>query len=184
MECQVTTPVFIQAVPWRPERARRAEELAAATGGTIVWDQKRSAWSTWLMVLRAMGQGPAIILEDDVRLCSGWREKVEEGIADHPDSVIRFFSQGGPGGWRPGIQYYCNPCSYFPKGAAASLREWIRTHPTGHLRGLHDHSVGEWLASRGEDYWTHVPSLVQHESFRSLIDPNRPLVRQSPTFEE
>lgn len=180
----MTTPVVIQAVPWDARRSVRAIRLAEETGGIIVWDQSHSAWETWLRVLEAMESGPAIVLEDDVRLCDDWRERIEESIAERPDSVIRFFSQGGPGGWRPGSAYYCNPCSYLPRGAAESLLEWIRSHDTTHLHDLHDHSVGEWLHSRGEDYWTHVPSLVQHESLPSLIDPHRPLHRESPTFKQ
>ena len=86
------TPTFIQAVPWIPERTKRAVGLMRETNGLIVWDREFSSFETYLDLLRAVGYGPAIMLEDDVDLVPNWREQVEEEIAKHPDDVIQMFT--------------------------------------------------------------------------------------------
>lgn len=186
----MTTPVIIMAVPFIPERLKNAVELKKATGGEIVLDQKRSVMHTFTLVLEEAGQDPVIILQDDVYLAQDWRAKVEAVIAEHPTSVCQFFSlrksdlEHGAR-WQPGSAYLANTCFYLPKGYAAELleftREWIEQNPehTGD-----DTCLSEWLASRKERYWHHVPSLVQHHVWKSAINDRRSSKRQSPTFEE
>lgn len=180
----MTTPVFIQAVPWLPQRTKRAVEVARETGGTIVWDSQRSAFETFKDVLRAIGDGSAVLLEDDVRLATGWREKVEAVIAEHPDEVINFFSiRPVPAGFYEAQTYGGNVCCYFPAGDAASLLGWFSDRDSPFLRDYHDLSVGRWLAKQGRGYWQASPSLVQHEPWVSVVLPHRSRKRQSATFE-
>lgn len=185
----MTTRTLIMAVPWEEERAARARELQAQTGGEIVWDETRNAFDTWRKVLRTVGDGPALILEDDVRLVPGWRKRVEAALEGHRDHVVQFFSmrkkdQTEGSRWEPGRTYSMNQCYYLPAGEARELlnfsKDWVRRNPenpTGY-----DLAMAASMASRGVHYWLHAPSLVQHERWVSQINPRRPRHRQSKTF--
>lgn len=186
----MSTPVFIMAVPFDPRRAVNAKRLADETGGTVVWDEKQSIVDTFLRLLEAAGDGPAIFMQDDVRLTSRWREKVEEVIAEHPDAVCQFFSIRKAdltlgARWERGSAYLMNQCWYAPPTYAAQLRvfaeKWFDERP-GHTGD--DTCVGEFLKSRRERYWHHVPSLVQHNEWVSAVSQARSSKRLSPTFEE
>ena len=172
--------VFIMAVPFVPKRTKRAVELQRETGGTVVWDSTQNAWDTWQKTLLAVGNQPAVILEDDVQLAADWLPKVEAAISEHPDDLIQFFSRRAADAvlgsrWQPGRSYLMNQCHYLPSGMAHSLRiftrDWHDRHPE-HPTGT-DSAIADYLRSRKMRYWLHVPSLVQHEPWRSEINPTR-----------
>lgn len=183
------TRTLIQAVPWLPERTKRAITLSQLTDGEIVWDQKKNAMDTWRLVMAAAGDDAVIVLEDDVELAENWRERIEAAIAERPLQVIQFFSMRGAdltvgSRYEPGRTFLMNQCYYLPEGYARQLLEFAdgweeRTskHPWGY-----DIAMATWLQGRKEKYWLHVPSLVQHEPWESQIDTRRPRRRQSATF--
>jgi hypothetical protein len=182
------TEVLIMAVPWVPERTLRAVKLMHLVGGRIVWDEKHDGMDTWLRTLDEAGIEPVIILEDDVILSSRWQEAVEAEIDDHPTSVIQFFSRGKDdlihgSRWRPGSSFSMNQCYYLPAGAAWSLRlfadTWMQEHPGDNG---YDLLMAAWLKSTGQRYWLRVPSLVQHEEWKSQLG-SRSSKRQSTTFD-
>lgn len=184
------TPVYIMAVPFIMERVKNAKRLADETGGTVVFDQTRNIMDTYVLVMEAAGEGPCIVLQDDVYLHPEWRERVEGEIDKHPDSIIQFFSLKKrdatlPPRWEPGKKYFWNQCYYLPKGypplLAEAAREWQRKYPrhTGD-----DTCMAAWLDERGEDYWHYAPSLVQHMPWTSSVYTPRSPLRQSPSFEE
>lgn len=186
----MATRTLIMAVPWVPQRAVRAKALMEETGGEVVWDTEHNPYTTWRDLLTRAGDEPVIVLEDDIYLCDDWRGKVEAAIAEHPDSVIQFFSLRGAkdaemgSRWEPGRTYIMNQCHYLPAGAAASLLDflvtWLEQRPDGETG--HDLAIADWMKSTKQRYWLHVPSLVQHEPWRSEIHPRRPRNRQSPSF--
>lgn len=183
------TPTFIMAVPWVEERRERAEDLKRETQGKIVWDTDHHAFHTWRSVLKALGSKPGIIIEDDVVLAPNWRNRIEDVIREHPDEVIQFFSMRGADltvGSRsePGRTFMMNQCYYLPAGAAKQLLDFTedwdhvgQENPTGY-----DVAMAEWMKVTKRRYWLHVPSLVQHEPWRSEINSRRPRNRQSETF--
>lgn len=185
----MSTRTLIMAIPWDQRRVRRAIELKKSTGGEIVWDQERNAMATWRSVLREAGEDPVIILEDDIHLAPRWRERVEHVIEEIPNSVVQFFSlrkrdltEGSR--WEPGRTFMMNQCYYLPQGVAARLLEysegWEENNPEN-VTG-YDILMARWMQETGQRYWLHVPSLVQHEPWRSEIQPRRPVNRQSPSF--
>lgn len=183
------TPTFIMAVPWVPERAQRAKELAADTRGRIVWDEKRHAFHTWRLVMKAIGEGPAIVIEDDVILGEDWRNRAEAVISEHRADVIQFFSMRKAdltvgSRYEPGRSFLMNQCYYLPPGAAKALLDFTedwdhagQEHPTGY-----DIAMAKWMQATKQKYWLHVPSLVDHEPWTSEINSRRPRNRQSLTF--
>lgn len=186
------TPTLIQAVPWEPERTKIAVQLARDTGGEIIWDQDYSGLETFLRVLEAAGDGPMILLEDDVMLAVHWRSRVEAVIEQHPQRMILFFSMRekdsvlGSRLMEPET-YYSTLCAYFPPTYAAQIREWVGDRRPSLWKQFHDHVPGAWLNTqrKGERYWLQVPSLVQHRGdLPSVATPkDRRRNRVSPSFE-
>lgn len=180
--------VIIQAVPWEARRAANARRLAAQTGGTIVWDEGRDPYGTFLRVLAEFGDRAGWLLEDDVVLCRDWAERAAEVVEQHHGLVIRGFSLGTRSGLVRGIEFYSTACVFLPAGTARAILDFEETLTPAvrrreHLDQLHDHLIGMWLAHTRQDYWLHTPSLVQHHRWPSLVDPRgRGLDRVSPTF--
>lgn len=177
------TRTLVMGVPWIPERTKRAVNLAQETGGEVVWDQTHNAFDTWQSVLAIAGDDAVVILEDDVRLAIGWRAQIEEAIAEHPNSIIQFFSLRGEkeSGWRKGRTFLMNQCYYLPVGVAKKLlefsRTWVEENPK--FKTGYDITMATWMKQNGVDYWMRVPSLVQHEDWRSEINTKRPRNRQA-----
>ena len=181
----MSIPVFIQAVPWWPARTKNAIALAQATGGTVIWDEHQSGYLTYLKVLEAVGDSPAVILEDDVELSAHFDDIVDEAVDSRGDSVINFFSyRWKRGGWRRGNTYTANVCHYLPEGAAASLLEGAEQWNSTRTWRLPDQDmmIRDWLVAGARDYWFHVPNPVQHLTFPSVTADYRSLNRTSPTF--
>jgi hypothetical protein len=59
--------------------------------------------------------------------------------------------------------------------------DWAVDNLEDHPNGT-DQMVCDFLKSRREKYWLHVPSLVDHRIAVSMIDPRRSSKRQSLTF--
>ena len=184
------TRVIIRAVPWDEQRAASARELREAVGGTIVWDSERHAYETFIDALRfAAALGAVIHMEDDVRLTEGWRAKAGAVIAAHGEEVIQFFSMRGADATvgsrtEPGRTFLMAQCFYVPARLAGPLALFApgwpgrAQDPTGV-----DLAVRAFLVDRRESYHLHVPSLVQHQPWRSAINPRRGSGRQSGSFE-
>jgi hypothetical protein len=154
----------------------------------VVRDTTRNAMETFRAALAAVGDGPAVHMEDDVVLTRRFAEKVRAGIG-HGARVVQFFSIRKSDltlGTRmePGRTFLMGQCFYLPAGMSAEIldfsRDWrgLAKHPTGL-----DTMVGDFLKTRKLKYVLSVPSLVQHRNCKSAIDPRRSSSRQSPTFE-
>lgn len=180
--------ILIQAVPWDDVRANNAQDLAAATGGAIVWDKEHSGYATFLDVMGTFGDEAGILLEDDIILCPQWKQKTEAVIEEHRDDVIRFFSyfpddaELGPR-WQSGKTYAQNQCVYYPAGVAADFVKYAATKRRSQFaEKYHDMMFARFLHSRRQPFWLHVPSLVQHMTIPSVVMTHR-RKRVSPTFE-
>lgn len=178
--------VIVMGVPWLPQRTKRAVELAKSVDAEVVWDQTHNAFDTWQSVMAAAGDDAIVMLEDDITLAENWRERVEAAVAEHPDDIIQFFSLRSEkeSGYRPGRTFLMNQCYYLPAGVAKQLLEysqdWVEKNPR--YKTGYDITMASWMRENGLRYWMHVPSLVQHEDWRSEINPKRPRNRQSKVF--
>jgi GR25 family glycosyltransferase involved in LPS biosynthesis len=181
---------IIRAVPerehWIGEIIRQIPHLE------IVRDASRNAMETFLRALLEAGDAPAVHLEDDVVLTSDFLAKAEPVIAAHPDRIVQFFSlrkgDAETGSrWMPGRSFGMNQCFYLPAGYSDLLYEYcaawpgLNTKANSHFGG-YDTMMAAWLGKRREQYWLHVPSLVQHRVTKSFIDPRRSSKRQSVSF--
>lgn len=181
------TPVFIMAVPWIPQRAVRAKQLAEETGGEVVWDEQYSGYLTYRMVLERMGEDQAILLEDDVVLCTGWRELIEVEAAAHPEHLVQCYvaNELDTEGWHPGKMFGGNCNLVFPAGMAQKLLAWLDTRKqTKQMMDYYDLTTGSFLHSQKLDYWQVNPGLVQHKPWVSAVNQNRSKRRVSKAFRD
>lgn len=151
------------------------------------FDQKRNAMDTFLRALEMAGQDAVVHMEDDTILSNGFMPRLKAAIAENPNKVIQFFSMRKADltiGSRLDGSFMMGQCFYLPAGYSAAIRAY---YPTWHNREKHptglDTMIADWLKSRREKYWIHVPSLVDHRDCKSLIDRRRSTKRQSLTFQ-
>jgi hypothetical protein len=185
--------IYIMAVPWDPQRTKRAVALHKATGGTIIWDQLHNAMDTFGRLLDqviADGDGPFMILQDDVQLTEGWLEKVQAVIGPRAEHVVQLFSMNPNdlilgSRWVDGKAFISNLCVYFPAFYASQLREFapvfLERYPQ--FATADDFVVRYFLRGRREQFWLQTPSLVQHEPWVSAINAKRPRNRRSHNFD-
>jgi hypothetical protein len=179
-----------------PERQEFAEYLRRHLPGAIfLWDEQprttpapARAVAQFLRAMTAAGDRPSLQMEDDVILTQGFREKVQAAIEERPDSVIQFFSMRKDDltvGSRWDRSFLGNLCAYYPPGYGLQIAAYRSLWPGKqiHTCGM-DLMVRDWLKSRKERYWIHVPSLVDHRVAVSMIDRRRSSKRQSLTFRD
>jgi GR25 family glycosyltransferase involved in LPS biosynthesis len=153
---------------------------------TWCFDEKRDAMHTFLKALSMAGDGACVHMEDDIILTKNFLQKLTFEISQRPNVPIQFFSMRKDDlsvGSRWDTSFMMNQCFYLPEGMSKELRDWYvhwdkkYIHPTGS-----DIMVCDFLRIKKQKYWIHCPSLVQHRSERSLINPRRSTKRQSKTF--
>lgn len=152
-------------------------------------DQKQCAFDTFLRSLEMAGDDPCIHMEEDVILTENFYEKIHKVINTKPFNLIQFFSMRKKDlteGSRWDNNYLMNQCFYAPPTYSHQLRKfydtWNLTERVKNPNGT-DQMICDFLKSKKEKYWIHVPSLVDHRVSKSVIDPKRSSKRQSLTFE-
>lgn len=139
--------------------------------------------------LKALGETKgekAIIMEDDILLTKDFFHKAIIEINKKPNVLIQFFSMRKNDleiGSRLDNNFLMNQCFYLPRGYGMEIIEFEKTRDkeSEHF-GASDILMRDFLKSRKEKYWIHVPSLVQHRIAKSVIDQRRSSKRQSLTF--
>ncbi len=180
------TRFVMRSVPerqsWVPEVRQQIPHLE------IVRDLTRNPLDTFLRAMLEIGRDAAVHLEDDIVLTSDFLTKIETEIARQPLVLQQFFSlrkndhELGSRFMRGGT-FCMAQCFYLPPGHADAIFDYYPHWPgrEKHRSGA-DLMVAGMLAQRREQYWLHVPSLVQHRVARSIADPRRSSRRQSVSF--
>jgi GR25 family glycosyltransferase involved in LPS biosynthesis len=180
------TKIVVGAVPERA--AFHAEMRLSIPDAVWVFDEKRSAMDTFLRVLKEIGDGPGLCVEDDVVFADDFVNRFEAVVAERPDVVVQFFSMRKADvevGSRWDRNFLMNQCFYLPAGFAKAIlvfEEATRGEAFRAGAGPTDVLVREFLNRLREPYWIHVPNLVDHRVAKSLVDPRRSSKRQSKTF--
>ena len=151
-------------------------------------DDKGWACGNFIRAFRIAGNDPCVHMEDDVILCSSFRDILEREIDERPASIIQFFCMRDADltvGSRWDNTFSMNQCFYIPPNMGpAMLRcipQWLAKHPE-HPNG-YDLFMRDWMRSVKLKYWIHCPSIVQHRAGDSMISP-RARNRQSKSFQE
>lgn len=173
-----------------PERLHYVEQMKIQIPNLeICLDEKRDAMHTFKKSLLMSGEDEVVHLEDDIILTSDFINKIESVIKKRSDNMIQFFSMRKDdltigSRYIYGSLFCMNQCVYYPKHYSSKILEfskiWDRydTEPNAT-----DYLIADWLKSKKESYWNHIPSLVEHRQVKSIINPRRSTKRQSKTFE-
>lgn len=176
-----------------PRRQGFVEYLKERLPATTLYssdDYGRGHRPNFLNALTLAGSAPALHFEDDILLAENFLERAHAAIAERPETVIQFFSMRKADletGSRleSGRTFMMTQCFYLPAGHSAALHahypHWKDAEK--HVSAV-DIFTADFLKSRKEKYWIHVPSLVQHRQTVSIIDKRRSQFRQSLTFED
>jgi hypothetical protein len=181
------TRIIVKAILTRADCIRYLREKIP--DAEFCFDERKCAIDTFIRSLRMAGNDPAIHTEEDIILTRDFRAKAEAVIAERPNTVVQFFSMRKDDlrkGSRWDTDFLMNQCIYLPAGHSEAL---IRFHESwdGKRDGWDknpDCVVRDFLRSRREPYWIHVPSLVEHRVMKSAIDSRRSSKRQSLTFRD
>ena len=146
------------------------------------------ARANFLNALALAGNESCLHLEDDIYLTQSFLEKVTNVVKKYPNMVIQFYSQNKSDlvtGSRLDTNFLGCLCFYLPANYSAKLLEYFPVWPRKDNQPVgSDLMIRAFLKSINKPYFLSIPSLVQHRSGISLIDPSKPQDRQSPSFVE
>jgi hypothetical protein len=162
-----------------PEPSGRPSPLRAA----------RLAWS-------AAGRNAThhLVLQDDVELCSGFLDHVEEAIAARPDAALSLFTEWGNrtgaalrmasllgDAWAEVVDPYVQTQALvLPAGVAAGFDAFAEREAGDDL--MDDTVMVAYLRRLGVRAVVPVPNLVEHADTPSLVDNDRLGRRRSACF--
>lgn len=155
----------------------------------IYTDTEHDGYKSWLNVCDMIDETGAILLEDDVKVCDGFCEKIESIINEKgADKVYNFFEKPKTyfkTSYVGGSQFMWTQCVYLPPHLGHKMREYYDEFKTARPKrwqgAAYDLLTAYVLTKEKAKYWRIRPCLVQHLDFPSLIG-NRPRNRQTPYF--
>jgi hypothetical protein len=149
-------------------------------------DSKIRHMKNFIDALMMGADTPCVHMEEDIIITKDFINKLNNVITQRPNELIQFFSMRGDDikkGSRYDNNYIMNQCFYLPAGYGRHIAEYYtRWDRLAELPSGSDLMINDWLKTRKEKYWIHVPSLVEHRVTRSMIEKRRPQRRQSKTF--
>lgn len=159
----------------------------------LLVDNKNDYMSSFINQLEQVSDCDAVLLEDDVWLCSDFLKKINEVISKFPDSIINFFTEPNrffTSHFDERLTY--NQCTYYPHGVGKLISKKMRTIydykivSNPNYRFQYDTIETEALRSLNLPVYIHRPCLVQHLDYKSLIQNNsiQSLSRTTIYFED
>ena len=136
-------------------------------------DTEHKPIKSFINQLKYISSDDSILLEDDLILCKNFKERIEEIIAQYPNSVINFYESPYDFYFteqRRGIKYRFNQCTYYPKGVSKLIADkmeeiWPKYQNIKQYYFLQAYAMDEL----GMSYISYRPCLVQHLNGRSII---------------
>lgn len=138
-----------------------------------LYDYKHDPVNSFISQLETIGKYNSVLLEDDVVLCKDFKNKIEEVIKQHPDSIINFFTD--PDIWEEthlrDYPFEWNQCTYYPKGVgrviAKKMKELKSKFPVN--QKLYSQVLNRALYELGIPHLVYRPCLVQHLDNNSIL---------------
>lgn len=139
---------------------------------TILLDKNKDYIESFINQLEIISEYDAVLLEDDVKLCENFKDKIEQVIMQNPHTVINFFSK--PYRYistHINTEFVFNQCTYYPKGVAKQIATKMRELRAGryHMLKQYDDLESMAMLSLCIPHLIYRPCLVQHKDTASLI---------------
>lgn len=154
----------------------------------------------WEVHLNSMLTDPnkydgVVMMEDDLKLCNGFRERLEKVLSEHKRDIVQFFERALAKkplkrGWQNGGQFFSCVCYYMPARFTEvfNRERWKKSFKEDYFPKRHepwgypiDTYIAYVLGSNKMVYWRELPYLVQHLDFKSTLG-GRSTKRQSKYF--
>lgn len=151
----------------------------------ILIDPDHKPVQAFIDALYLVSDSDVVILEDDLVLCKNFKEEIEKVIAQHPDSIINFFTEPYKyftSHWTEFFSY--NQCTYYPKSIIRTLADKmteIYNRYNTKSWNLVEHKA---LDELGITHYVYRPSLVQHKDVKSILNRGAKLQRWTPYFKD
>lgn len=146
-------------------------------------DYNHQPVTSFINQLDYISEWDSILLEDDVLLCSDFKNIIEGVIKEYPDTIINFFTRPQEYFTTHYNDYFVyNQCTYYPKGVAKDLADEMRR--IYRLKPNLQYDVLENIALEklGISHLQYRPCIVQHIDEKSLIQSKHCHKRRSPYF--
>lgn len=164
---------------WDPRRRASLERLLGQLGpvcnGVIVESRGRehaAIWSRRVWEAAARHDDYTLILNDDVVLLPGFRERLDELVAAVPDEPISLHCTNplavplaaAGHAWVRGY-HYTGPAVVLPPGAAESLLRFVYRLPWSLLSRVNEDVIASmWAWDRQRPFWYTLPAPVTHDT--------------------
>lgn len=188
---------FVVMVSPIEERRQNVELLKQQIPDLICVEADRSKcdlFTVYLSLLDCEGYDGLVMIEDDVKLCNGFLEKIAEKISEHSTDVIQFFtralSKRLTRGYKRGGEFSSTVCNYYPASFCKMLQneEYIKYFKEEYYPKRNepwtypiDTYIAFVLGYNKMQHWLELPFLVQHLALKSTLG-NRSTKRQSIYF--
>lgn len=179
------------------ERRKNVEILKLQIPDLIVIEADRSKCDLFTVYLDSLNPDDCdgiVMIEDDIKLCDGFIDKITEAIQAHKTDVIQFFtralSKNLSRGYKNGGDFSSTVCNYYPASFCKLLQDtgYIQYfkevyYPTKHEPWTYpiDTYIAFVLGYNKMRHWLELPFFVQHLSLKSTLG-NRSTKRQSIYF--
>jgi hypothetical protein len=176
------------AVQAHPARTLRAELLAKAIGGDVVYDPEPSSphpgpWRTFrrLLELTPPDATHRLQIQDDALVCRSFRGAVEAAVEAQPGRVLVFFVGTEPKPYRDRVLRACDRdlpwaelpvfgyvhwlptvCTCWPAAMIPELLDWVDAQGWPDKFFADDERTGRFMRDTGRQPLASVPSLVEH----------------------
>jgi hypothetical protein len=138
----------------------------------LIIDKEYKPIDSFINALYKINDFDTILLEDDLILCKDFKIKIEDAIALYPNKIINFFQ--APSEYRE-IQEMSkivyNQCTYYPKGIAKSIADYMITLPRkeGVKKNMYSLLENEALEALNIKIIQYRPHLVQHLDNNTML---------------
>lgn len=150
----------------------------------LLVDKEKKPVESFIKQLKAISSFDSVLLEDDLKLCRNFKERIEEVIRQYPKDIINFFY--APYSYFPTHvckKFFFNQCTYYPKELTLKIANKMEEiHNSLEEKVQYDVLENMALNELGIRHIVYRPCLVQHTDFNTLIQGDIKYRRISPFF--
>lgn len=155
----------------RTTNQRKIDESYNQIDYELLVDREGKPLKSLIEQYKYISQYDCVLLEDDLVLCKGFKEKIEEVIFENPDKIINFF-------FAPTVyfesfsdeykdNFHFSQCRYYPKGITDKIAKELEKVDYNLATKTAKH-VQNAANKLGYNIYQYRPCLVQHLDFDSL----------------
>ena len=132
----------------------------------LLVDYEHKPVESFFKQLELISNEDSVLIEDDCILCKDFKNKIEEIIGAHKDTIINFFFKPYDYFTSHYVKEFSwNQCTYYPKGTGKMISDFVNNYLNNHPNASnYQYDRLEGLAIQKLDLIVYVPRpcIVQH----------------------